>query len=154
MQGPGLPWMRHPRMAGRGRGIGDPQREMAEPVAVSRPGEGQERVDERVPFGSSSVIFTAAQAMRPASDFHCAGLPWKLETSTPRSILLAGLLTMLRRRVSRAEPFSIARLYREFCAEPTSDEVKRLVRDASAGPVAHSGRAGGTSCELARSVSL
>ena len=35
-----------------------------------------------------------------------------------------------------------------------SDEVKRLVRDASAGPVAHSGRAGGTSCELAQSVSL
>src|SRR6266516_6335936 len=51
MQGPGLPRMRYPRPAGRGRGIGDPQREMAEPVAVSLPGEGQERVDERVPPG-------------------------------------------------------------------------------------------------------
>ena len=54
----------------------------------------------------------AAQVMRPASDFHCAGLPWKLETSTPRSILLPGRLTMLCSRFITVPPVSMARPYR------------------------------------------
>jgi len=39
----------------------------------------------RTPFGSSSVIFTAAQLIGPALSFQLPGRPWKLDTSTPCS---------------------------------------------------------------------